>query len=166
MACKAAGLSVLFRNTRLFDPETLGRWDRGSERAVPVVTGCFFLIRRDHWERLGGFDEQFFMYGEETDLCMRAARLGIGRRITPAARLVHYGGASDTVRSDKMVKLFAAKSKLMGKHWSRPGAWYGRQMLKLWAGTRALGHATANLFRREKQPNAWSQIWKRRGEYS
>src|SRR5690606_12092320 len=70
VTCQGLGISTLMRGSRLFNPEGLGRWKRDSVRAVPVVTGCFLLIRRDLWEQLGGFDEGFFMYGEETDLCM------------------------------------------------------------------------------------------------
>ena len=166
MTCKGVGLSVLFRNSKLFDPESLGKWDRSTERRVPVVTGCFLLIRRDHWDQLGGFDEAFFMYGEETDLCMRAARMNIGRRITPAARLVHYGGAADRVKADKMVRLFSAKTALVRKHWSRPAAWYGVQMLKLWAMTRAAGRGAVGMLRQGDQPNSWAEIWRRRREFS
>ena len=50
----------------------MGGWDRGDERAVDVVQGCFFLIRRADWEALGGLDATFVMYGEEADLCRRA----------------------------------------------------------------------------------------------
>ncbi len=161
------GLSAVFRRSRLFDPESLGSWDRSTEREVPVVTGCFLLIRRDHWERLGGFDEQFFMYGEETDLCMRASSMGIGRRITPKANLVHFGGAADKVRADKMVRLFSAKTRLFRKHWSKPAAWYGVLMLKLWAFSRMSVHRLAHKAGRVSTAGqAWTMIWQRRREYA
>jgi GT2 family glycosyltransferase len=159
VTCQGLGLSSLFRRSRLFNPEGLGAWDRSTDRRVPVVTGCFLMLPRDVWERLGGFDESFFMYGEETDLCMRAAKLGIDRWICGDATLIHYGGASDRVRADKMVKLFQAKAKLYRKHWSPAAAAYGVAMLRLWAASRALAGRLGS------RAGAWPEIWRRRREF-
>ena len=43
-------------------------------REVPWVTGCCLLVRRDCWRELGGFDEDFFLYYEDVDICRRAHR--------------------------------------------------------------------------------------------
>ena len=167
VTCQGLGLSTLFRRSGLFNPEGLGRWKRDSVRSVPVVTGCFLLVRRDHWEMLGGFDEDFFMYGEETDLCMRAARAGIGRLICPEARLVHYGGASERVRADKMVRLFSAKAMLYRKHWGPVGAAYGVAMLRFWAWNRMVGHLLLGCVGRGPgRDSSWGEIWNRRSEFA
>lgn len=57
----------------------------------PIVSGCFMLFRAPVLERLGGFDNRFFLYFEDFDLSLRAARL---TRIAyvPAVRIVHHGG--------------------------------------------------------------------------
>ena len=67
----------------------------GSEpTTVDVLTGCFWLLRRDAIEPIGGLDEQFFMYGEDLDLCKRL-RDGHWQIVyAPAARIIHHGGAS------------------------------------------------------------------------
>ena len=55
-----------------------------AERRVGFVAGCLLLVSRPLWDRLGGFDEQFFVYGEDADLSRRAADL---RRVAhPGAR--------------------------------------------------------------------------------
>ena len=162
------GLTSLFRGSSLFDPESLGRWERDTVREVDAVTGCFFLIRSPLWRELGGFDEQFFMYGEETDLCLRAWRSGARCVICPEATLIHYGGKSERTRADKMVKLFRAKTQLVEKHW-RPGAkWFGRWMLKLWALTRMLATGVLRLIRPSHSGSyeAWREIWGRRAEWA
>src|SRR5690606_35725860 len=115
--CVATGLSSLFRGSSLFNPEGYGGWKRDTVREVDIVSGCFFLIRRELWERLGGFDPAFFMYGEEADLCLRARKLGARPMVTPEATIVHYGGASERVRADKMVRLLQAKALLIRRHW-------------------------------------------------
>ncbi|MDH5797747.1 MAG: glycosyltransferase family 2 protein, partial [Paracoccaceae bacterium] len=121
--CSATGLSRVFPNSPRLNPEAYGGWNRDSERDVDIVTGCFFLIEKKDWDLLGGFDEIFFMYGEEADLCLRARSIGAKPRVTPEAVIVHYGGASEKVRVEKMVRLLTAKMELIKRHfptWRRP----------------------------------------------
>src|SRR5690606_28786133 len=61
--CRTAGLTGVFPRSALFNSEAYGGWDRGTERQVDIVSGCFFLIARADWKRLGGFDPVFAMYG-------------------------------------------------------------------------------------------------------
>jgi N-acetylglucosaminyl-diphospho-decaprenol L-rhamnosyltransferase len=168
LLCMGMGLSTLFRQTRLFDPESLGRWPRDSHREVDVVTGCFCLVRRDLWQTLGGYDESFFMYGEDTDLSIRAWEVGSACMVCPDAKLIHYGGQSEKVRSDKMIRLFRAKAQLFEKHWSRPAVWFGILMLKFWALTRTLGTGLWRYLNPAKQASyeAWRDIWRRRAEFA
>lgn len=56
---------------------------------VPAISGAAFAIRRALWDQLGGFDEQFFMYLEDTDLSWRAVRHGYKVMHVPASRVVH-----------------------------------------------------------------------------
>ena len=76
-------------------------------REVDIVSGCFLLITRELWNRLGGFDPVFLMYGEDADLCLRARKLGARPMVTPEATIVHYGGASEACQAGKLEKLLA-----------------------------------------------------------
>ena len=78
--CFSTLLSTVFKGSRVFDPESLGGWQRDTVREVDIVTGCLLLAPREVWDELGGFDERFFMYGEDGDLALRAAGLGLRRR--------------------------------------------------------------------------------------
>ncbi|HRD74723.1 MAG TPA: glycosyltransferase family 2 protein [Hyphomicrobiaceae bacterium] len=165
--CRAAGLTGLFPRTTLFNGEALGGWDRASERDVDIVSGCFFLIERAFWQQLGGFDSAFFMYGEEADLCLRARELGARPRVTPEATIVHYGGASETAREAKLVKLLAAKSMLIRRHWPRGRRLVGLALLSAWPLTRALATAiaiplNAGAWRACRE---WRAVWRARARW-
>ena len=168
LLCAGLGLSSLFRRSRLFDPESLGRWARDDTREVDIISGCFLLIRRSLWNELGGFDEAFFMYGEDADLCLRAAREGVRCRICPRAEIVHLGGASEAVRADKMVRLFRGKALLFRKHWRPGAARFGAAMLTLWALTRTLALGLLRLLRADRAASyeTWRNVWRRRREWS
>lgn len=163
------GLTSLFRRSSFFNPESYGGWRRDSVREVDIVSGCFFLIRRELWNCLGGFDQRFFMYGEEADLCIRARACGVNPLVTPHATIVHYGGASERARGDKLVRLLAAKSQLLRAHWSQAHQWVGIRLLECWTLSRAIVWRGLALMRGERasgQSDAWSEAWRRRVEWS
>lgn len=168
--CRATGLTGIFRNSPLFNSEAYGGWDRMSEREVDIVTGCLLLISRKDWESLGGFDPAFFMYAEEADLCLRARTLIHARpRVTPEVVIVHHGGASETVRADKMVRLLRAKRDLIRRHfpaWQQPIA---KALFDVVPATRSLAFSViAKLGRRStamESANVWTEIWERRAEW-
>jgi N-acetylglucosaminyl-diphospho-decaprenol L-rhamnosyltransferase len=168
MFCLGSGLASLLRRHPWFDPESMGAWARDSEREVDIVSGCLLLIRRDLWESLGGFDEGFFMYGEDFDLCLRARRAGERCRISPRAVVIHYGGASERIRSQKMVSLFRTRARLYGKHASPLLARFGVAMLDLWALSRFLAFTVLAGIGRDRAREsraAWGSIWARRDEW-
>lgn len=167
--CRASGLTGLFPNGELFNGEALGGWPRHTIREVDIVSGCFFLIKRDFWNALGGFDPKFFMYGEEADLCLRGRSRGARPMVTPAATIVHYGGASENARADKMVKLLAAKASLINRHFSKHTRSAGLALLAGWPLSRwlalsVIGAVTGSSTMQDAAA-VWQQIWNRRAEW-
>ncbi|WP_443749107.1 glycosyltransferase family 2 protein [Asticcacaulis solisilvae] len=69
-------------------------------KSVFSPCGAAFVIRRDLFRQLGGFDERFFCYCEDADLGARARLLGHNCRLVPEAKVAHIGSASTGVRSD------------------------------------------------------------------
>jgi hypothetical protein len=61
-----------------------------------MITGAALLISRELYEKLGGFDENFFMYMEDDDLCRRISNLGLKNAVLTTARVMHYEGQSST----------------------------------------------------------------------
>jgi len=151
--CFAVGLSTALRGSRLFDPESLGSWPRDTEREVDIVTGCLLAIERTTWDRLGGFDGRFFMYGEDADLSLRARAMGFRPRITPAAVAVHAVGASSDRKANKNQLLMTGKATLARGLWAGPRARVALAMLVTGVVVRALGE----LVMRVQQP-AWRPL--------
>ena len=114
--CIALGLTFLFRKTRVFNSESYTWWDWSIPREVDIISGCFLLIRKKLWDKLSGFFPDFFMYGEDADLCLRSWNNGSKCIVYPDAKIVHYGGASDNVHAEKMIKLFIGKNMFLYKH--------------------------------------------------
>ena len=166
--CYFIGLSSLFRHNVLFDPESYGSWERDSIKEVDIVTGCLLMIESSLWHELGGFDESFFMYGEDADLCFRAAKLGAIPIINPDATIIHYCGASEKIRTDKMIRLFRAKKQLMNKHWSSIASFLGKLLLTYSA---FLRYVTVSILARinsakyTEKKAGWQEIWRRRIEW-
>jgi hypothetical protein len=159
--CRVTGLNGLFRSSRLFNSEFYGTWPRDTEAEVDIVTGCLLLIRRDTWDRLGGFDDVFVMYGEEVDLCLRARAIGLRPRVTPEATIIHHGGASQAVQSDRAVRLMRAKMELIKRHFPPGQRGPGLALFRLWPWTRALvGRAMVGGGGAE-----WRDVWRRRAEW-
>lgn len=167
--CRTSGLAIAFRNSEWLNPENYGGWDRSTEREVGYVCGCFLLIKRTFWERLGGFDLTFVMYGEETDLCHRARAQGARPRITPEATIVHYVGASSKRRSDKDALVLKSKVTLARRYlpaWQRGPAVF---LLRMWPLSRKFGGGviaavTGSTGAREAARH-WGAVWDARGNW-
>jgi len=76
------------------------------------VVGACFLVRRQAFDQLGGFDERYWLYGEEADLCYRATMSGLGVVLCSEALVDHEGGASGRESSDLVAEHFARGSEL------------------------------------------------------
>lgn len=94
-------------------------WDHGQTKAVDQVIGAFFLVRRNVFERLGGFDEQFFVYFEEVDFSLRALQAGWKSLYVATAQAYHAGGGtSNQIKGRRL--FYSLRSRLLfgQKHFS------------------------------------------------
>jgi len=87
------------RRYRMGDLDSAG----GAAVAVDWVSGACFMARRRALEELGGFDEAYFMYAEDADLCWRARRAGWGVAYAPQAVVTHLQGVSTARRPFRML---------------------------------------------------------------
>lgn len=94
MLLSSSYIYKLFPRSKFFGREQMTWWDRNHARDVDVVTGCFMLVRQTAIEQIGSMDEQFFMYGEETDWCYRFKQAGWKVMFAPAGEIIHLGNQS------------------------------------------------------------------------
>jgi GT2 family glycosyltransferase len=92
--------------------------------AVDFVTGCGMLISRRCLERVGRFDERFFMYYEDSDYCLRVRRAGLRAIVEPRAAMYHKVAVSSGGSDSPSERYLMARSSLQffRKH-ARPWQW-------------------------------------------
>lgn len=114
---KIIGLAKLFPRSPRFARYHLGHLSARENHAIDVVSGAFFLVRRAVLERVGLFDEQFFMYGEDIDLSYRIQQAGYTNFYFSDSTILHFKGESTQKQSFRYVRLFyGAMSLFVQKH--------------------------------------------------
>ena len=103
-------------------------WDHSAPAEVDWVSGACMLARRSAFDELGGFDEAYFMYLEDVDLCWRARRAGWRVAYQPGARVVHAQGVSTDQHPYRMI---VAHHRSMLRFSVRSTRGWGRLVLPL-----------------------------------
>jgi GT2 family glycosyltransferase len=116
---KVMGLSKLFPKRKLFAKYNLTYLNENETYEVDAVSGAFLMLRKEVYEKIGGFDKQFFMYGEDLDLCYRAQSEGFKVYYVHSTEVIHYKGES-TKRSkiDETKIFYDAMHLFVKKHFS------------------------------------------------
>ena len=97
------GLDRIFPNSKVFGGYRLNYLDINQIQTVDAVSGAFLLMRRDLYVKLNGFDETFFMYGEDLDLCYRIKEQGYIVIYFPETSITHLKGQSGLRTASKTV---------------------------------------------------------------
>ena len=128
LALAALGLSKL----KAFNFERYHEKPFMEAAEVDCVSGCAMMIRRDLMNELGGFDEDYFMYFEETDFCVRARQRGNRVHHAPVGEFVHEGGGtSKTVRLRTFLDFQRSRILFHRKHGGTAAAIAARGLLAL-----------------------------------
>ena len=102
-------------------------WLSKRPKMVDYISGAFMVVRRSCFEKLKGFNEHYFFYGEDADFCWRAYQHGWKVAFIPTVYIMHVGGASSTLKAFKKytIQLLKAKQKFIKEHFScRKAIWY------------------------------------------
>lgn len=138
--CRASGLAAAFPGTALFAGYNLTHLSVGGTYPVGAINGAFMLGRRAVFDEIAGgvgavFDENFFMYGDDLDLCIRVARSGRQVIYDGRVSLTHLKGLSVARDYDRMAAaIFDANRDVYLKHFgtSAFARWKWRMAFGLW----------------------------------
>jgi hypothetical protein len=107
-------------------------FDHASEREAEYLMGAVLLARKAALDEVGGFDEAFFMFSEEVDLCYRVRQAGWRIVFTPEAEFVHVGGASTSLEWGRMFReQLRGHLRFLAKHRGPADAERARRLLAL-----------------------------------
>lgn len=141
-----SGLAARYPQSRFFGRVDRTWTDHNQPALVDWVPGAFSIIPRQVLEQVGYFDEDFFLYYEEVDLCKRIKAVGYNVWYWPDVEVVHLGGESSKKLKSlnfspagKQISLWQMRSALLyyNKYNGYISVWLWRQMANIWYGLRS-----------------------------
>jgi GT2 family glycosyltransferase len=124
---RASGLANWFPRSRLFAGYNLTFLDEDDSYDVGAINGAFMMGKRKAFDEVGLFDEEFFMYGDDLDLCYRFTRAGYRVVYDGRVSITHLKGISVAKDYDRMSRaIFDANKTFFLKHFNREGRWMVR----------------------------------------
>lgn len=96
--CYFTGLTHLFPGSKLLSGYTLSYLPKDKVHEVDSVSGAFMMVRRETGEQIGWWDEDYFWYGDDLDLCYRAKKNGWRVMYIPQVKTLHYKGISSGIK--------------------------------------------------------------------
>lgn len=137
------GLSRVFSSIPC---DTYAAWPGDTERAIDWQCGCCVMFRGSILRALGGFDERFFYYYEDVDVCHRVWRAGYSILYTPAVTITHLGGQS-TRRAPLAFEVdkYRNRYRYFYKYYGRRGVRCCRLVALAWVVLRYVAHGAACL---------------------
>lgn len=136
---RIVGLSRLFPKSRIFGLYNMTYLDPDEECEVDVLPGSLIFARHDVLRTIDYFDEDYFMYGEDVDLCYRITKSGWKIFYTPSTKAIHYKGESTKKGEFSFVSNFYASMLIfMNKHFRDQYSIFLRTLLRFGIYGRAL----------------------------
>jgi GT2 family glycosyltransferase len=112
-------LYKILPKNRVLGKYYLGWFTYDEVQEVDVILGAFMMIRRSVFDKIGLFDERFFIFTEETDFCLRASRAGLKTYFYPGAEVIHLGGQSAEQDPQRMFRdIYRTQIYLFRKHYA------------------------------------------------
>jgi len=146
---KLFGLSKLFSRSKVFSRYHLGHLDEKEDHEVDVLAGAFMMIKKEVLDKIGSFDETFFMYGEDVDLSYRVQKAGFKNYYFAGSNIIHFKGESTRKGSMNYVRMFYnAMSIFVRKHYGGGRAGIFNFLIHVAIWFRAALTATGNFIRR------------------
>ncbi len=116
---KLIGMSAILPKSSFFNQYALGHLDENENHEIPVLSGAFMCCNTALIKRLDGFDERFFMYGEDIDLSYRISKAGYQNLYLGQLAIIHFKGESTPLKNFNYVRIFyKAMQQFVDKHYS------------------------------------------------
>ncbi|MEP6748292.1 MAG: glycosyltransferase family 2 protein [Bacteroidota bacterium] len=116
---KLSGLIKILTQSRMVTQYYLGWLPEKANNEIDVLSGAYMMIKKEVLEKTGGFDEQFFMYGEDIDLSYRIRQAGYKNYYLGEKSIIHFKGES-TNKNSRYTKLFYKAMKIfVAKHYKK-----------------------------------------------
>lgn len=146
---KLFGLSVLFPRSKVFSKYHLGNLDPNQSHEIDVLAGAFMMIKKEVLNKTGGFDETFFMYGEDVDLSYRIQKAGYKNYYFAGSCIIHFKGESTRKGTLNYIRMFYnAMSIFVRKQYGGNRARFFNFLVHSAIWIRALMTAIGNFIRR------------------
>lgn len=146
---KLFGLSKLFPQSKTFSKYHLGNLNKDQIHEVEVLAGAFMMIKKEVLDKTGGFDETFFMYGEDVDLSYRIRKAGYKNYYFPGVSIIHFKGESTRKGTLNYIRMFyRAMSIFVKKQYGGSRARMFNLLVHSAIWFRAMMTAVANFIRR------------------
>ena len=160
--CNSLALYRLFPRSRFFSGQYTTYSNHEEILKAEVLSGCFWVVRREALSEVGLLDEDFFMYGEDLDWCKRFHESGWNVIYYPGAQAVHHGGASS---SNAPVRFYVEKQRANIRYWNKHHSSSATicYVLTMWLyhAVRIIGHISQRVVRPSKRVETSHKI--RRG---
>lgn len=145
---KLFGLSKLFPRSRTFARYHLGHLPETQTNEADVLSGAFMMIKKEVLDKTGGFDENFFMYGEDVDLSFRIQEAGYKNYYFAGSSIIHFKGESTRKGTTNYVRMFySAMSRFVRKHYGGANAGFFNLLIHTGIWLRAALTASGNFIR-------------------
>lgn len=121
---KLLGLTKIFPHSKTIASYYQGHLPEKENNEVDVLSGAYLMVKKSVLEQTGGFDEQFFMYGEDIDLSYRIQKAGYTNYYLASSSIVHFKGES-TKKNFTYTRLFyKAMIIFVKKHYGKQSGWF------------------------------------------
>lgn len=157
--CSALALDSFFKTSKLFGNFMMTDFNYDRTQDVDLLTGWFWMVRREALSQVGGLDDRFFMYGEDFDWPRRFHQCGWRVVFYHEAEAIHYCGASSSRAPVRFyVEMNRANLQYFRKHHNTlavMGFWFAmwlRQILRL------VGYGVVYLFKKSQREEAGFKV--------
>jgi len=165
--CRALALDAIFQGSKTFGAYLMSDFKHDKTLDVDILNGWFWGTRRDALNRVGGLDEQLFMYGDDLDWSYRFHQAGYRRLYCADAEAIHFGGGT-TAKAP--IYFYIERQRADIQFWKK---YHGRLAVTFYLLTvlinesiRVLGHSIVYVFNRSARPGeaykvsrSWACIW-------